>query len=371
MSLPLLLLVDDSEAVLAFEQAALSGRYSFCTAHNGKEALQKLGKVRPAAILLDLSMPEMGGMEFLARVRQDPELGTVPVLVVTSEKARQEECLRAGASGFLQKPLRSGELLSTVEKVLAVRVAKESYRTALFVKIGPLEIGLPLEQVRMVVHQPATLPLPGLSTSCASEYFDLYGQPVGIIDLARRLGVTHAASLVDRKLVVIELDESIGATATTEEVSPTVPADSPRARKPTAVSGSDSHGQQSTAQGYSSSSQAGSGQEQATFASEQGYSPNPLVPRDAASERLPLVALCVDEVRDPEEIPSSDITPGSRLLGERGQQVDWLIGMARTSRGQLPMLEPRALLSRGLIRRVRETIGSVAVKPQDGGGESL
>ena len=88
MSLPALLLVDDSEAVLAFGRAALSGHYQIHTAQSGVEALAKLGRLRPAAVLLDLSMPQMDGDEVLARMQRVPELAQIPVVILASEKAR-------------------------------------------------------------------------------------------------------------------------------------------------------------------------------------------------------------------------------------------------------------------------------------------
>src|SRR5262245_26059049 len=107
MSRPTLLLVDDSEAVLAFEMAALSAHYTLRTAHDGRQALDALAELRPAAILLDLSMPVMNGEEVLEALQRDPALCDIPVLVVSAEAVRGEECLRKGASAFLAKPFRA------------------------------------------------------------------------------------------------------------------------------------------------------------------------------------------------------------------------------------------------------------------------
>ena len=90
MSLWHLLLVDDSEAVLAFEKAALAGHYQVSTAVDGRDALLKVAQLKPAAVLLDLSMPGMDGDEVLARMRADPQLARIPVIIVSSEKQRAE-----------------------------------------------------------------------------------------------------------------------------------------------------------------------------------------------------------------------------------------------------------------------------------------
>lgn len=273
MSLPHLLLVDDSEAVLAFEKAALSGHYAISTAMNGREAMAKAEQIVPAAILLDLSMPEMDGDEVLARLQDDPELRRIPVIIISSEKPRAEACLRNGAKAFLPKPIRAQELLPLVGRVLesARAEARAGNVAALFVSVGSVELGLPLESVCNVLHQTAMKPLP-LGPSYLSQMFELHGEPVAVLDLARRLGVEHVQPVVERKLVVVQPD----------------------------------------------------------------------------GVRL---ALCVDDVRDPEELAAGDVTPKEKLGGsEHGSLKEALLGVAKTARGSLPLIDPRALVSRQLLR---------------------
>jgi CheY-like chemotaxis protein len=118
VSLPSLLLVDDSDAILALEKAILSGHYSLHTASNGREALEKVGRLQPAAVLLDLSMPEMDGDEVLQKMKADPAMADVPVIIISSEKSRAEACLGLGAEAFLAKPFRAEDLLSKVATAL-------------------------------------------------------------------------------------------------------------------------------------------------------------------------------------------------------------------------------------------------------------
>jgi CheY-like chemotaxis protein len=275
VSLPHLLLVDDSEAVLAFERAALSGHYAVSTALTGREALAKVRQLAPAAILLDLSMPEMDGDEVLVQLQADPQLRRIPVIIVSSETQRAEACLKGGAKAFLAKPVRAPDLLPLVEKVLAQ--AREEERAgnlaALFVSVGSVELGLPLWCVRTVLHQTATRPL-ALGPSYLSQILVLHGEPVAVLDLARRLGVQHVMPMLERKLVVIERE---GAT----------------------------------------------------------------------------LALCVDDVRDPEELPASEFIPRSKLGGsEHAALQEALLGVAQTPRGPLPMIDPKALISRELLRKL-------------------
>ena len=284
MSLPHLLLVDDSEAVLAFEKAALSGHYLLSTASTGKEALEKLPQLLPAAVLLDLSMPEMDGDAVLKAMQQSPALRPIPVIIVSSEKQRAEECLALGARAFLGKPIRAQDLLPLVARVLeqARQQARVGNLSVLFVTAGPVEVGLPLHGVVAVLHQTATRPLP-LGPAYLSELIERHGQPLAVLDLPARLGVKHAQPLLERKLVIVE---------------------------------------------------------------HQGV-------------RL---ALCVDGVRDPEEIDASLLTPRERLGGsQHGSLQEALLAVASTARGPLPVIDPGALLSRELLRKLAESLrGAVA-----------
>ncbi|QRN99273.1 response regulator [Archangium violaceum] len=207
MSLPSLLLVDDSDAILALERAILSGHYALNTASNGKEALEKVGLVQPAAILLDLSMPEMDGDEVLRRLKANPVTSPIPVIIISSEAARAEACLALGAELFLAKPFRADELLSAVENALANarRRARAGSMALLRLTVGGLEFAIPLDAVRQVILQPATRPLP-LGPAYMSEFFELRGQPVCVLDLARRLDVDHRETVEERKLVILELN---------------------------------------------------------------------------------------------------------------------------------------------------------------------
>ncbi len=203
MSLPHLLLVDDSDAVLAFETKVLEGRYALSTARNGIEALEKIPQLRPQAVLLDLSMPDLGGKEVLVALRGDPAFHHLPVLIVTSEAHREAELMAAGATAFLPKPLRQDALLSAVDRLLeeAAERARQAGLTAVFLRIGDLEVGVPLLSVERVVLQPATAPLAGGPTFL-SQMFVFEGEPLGVLDLAARLGVQHQSPLLDRKLVI-------------------------------------------------------------------------------------------------------------------------------------------------------------------------
>jgi chemotaxis family two-component system response regulator Rcp1 len=76
---------------------------------------------RPDLILLDLNLPRMGGHEVLVRIRQTPDLKSVPVVVLTTSTRQEdiEQMYRAGANTYIQKPTdfaRFVEVLQTIHR---------------------------------------------------------------------------------------------------------------------------------------------------------------------------------------------------------------------------------------------------------------
>jgi CheY-like chemotaxis protein len=90
------------------------------TAAHGGEALTSIAEERPALVILDLLMPQMDGFELLERLEADPELSTIPVVVLTSRDldAAELQRLQRRALAVLQKGthLRE-EVLRTVQRI--------------------------------------------------------------------------------------------------------------------------------------------------------------------------------------------------------------------------------------------------------------
>ena len=92
----LLVVEDDADMQNLWLRNLTKDGYSVETATNGRDALEKVAAKRPAAILLDLMMPEMDGFEFLARLRSTKDGASIPVIVVTAKQ------LSAADTAFLK-----------------------------------------------------------------------------------------------------------------------------------------------------------------------------------------------------------------------------------------------------------------------------
>ena len=119
MSVPHVLVVEDDPSVRGLLQTLLSAEgYDVAVASDGLAGLVKASSRRPELILLDLMMPDLGGIRVLEELRGDPALADVPVVVVTGKidaVAGLKEVL--GDDSVFAKPFGVAELLARVAEV--------------------------------------------------------------------------------------------------------------------------------------------------------------------------------------------------------------------------------------------------------------
>jgi CheY-like chemotaxis protein len=84
---------------------------------NGREALERIYQSPPDLILLDLMMPEMGGLEVLQHLKADPQMALIPVIVVSAQDDRDQilPCIRLGAEDYLVKPFNTDLLQARIQ----------------------------------------------------------------------------------------------------------------------------------------------------------------------------------------------------------------------------------------------------------------
>ncbi len=118
---PHLLIVDDSAVMRTLLAEVLHGSYDVATAADGVEALEYLLKGESVdAVVLDLSMPRMGGVELLRRLRGMAAFANLPVVVVSAhfESSERIGAIAAGANDFLTKPFNPLELNMRLQRLL-------------------------------------------------------------------------------------------------------------------------------------------------------------------------------------------------------------------------------------------------------------
>ncbi len=117
-----LLIVDDSKLMRDMVAACLRplGAVTFEFAGTGLEAIERLALVGFDLVVLDLNMPDVGGVEVIEFVRSQDHLRALPILVVTTrgDDSSKQRVIEAGASGFLAKPFAPPQILDEVRRLL-------------------------------------------------------------------------------------------------------------------------------------------------------------------------------------------------------------------------------------------------------------
>ena len=120
-----ILVVDDSKVMRDMVSACLRPNSNFFVtqAASGLEAIEKLSLDPFDMLVLDLNMPDMGGIEVIEFVRAQEGLRTLPILLVTtrSDNESREKALGAGASRYMTKPFTPEGLLAEVTALLEAR----------------------------------------------------------------------------------------------------------------------------------------------------------------------------------------------------------------------------------------------------------
>jgi two-component system chemotaxis response regulator CheY len=121
MAMKILVGDDSVTMVMSLTTTLTMNGFEVETASNGKAALDRLtAGLIPSLILTDINMPVMGGLELIGKVRAIPALKFMPILTLTTESdaARRDAGKRAGATGWIVKPVSGNDLIRVIRKVL-------------------------------------------------------------------------------------------------------------------------------------------------------------------------------------------------------------------------------------------------------------
>jgi len=119
-----ILSVDDSRTI-RFVVAKAFRPYdcTVCEASNGEEGLAAAAREKPDLILLDVTMPVMDGVTMLTKLKEDAELKSIPVIMLTAESGRDNIIYipRLGVRDYLVKPFKEEQLIEKVSRVIPLQ----------------------------------------------------------------------------------------------------------------------------------------------------------------------------------------------------------------------------------------------------------
>ena len=119
--LPLLLVAEDTDSNFLLVSLMFRKEFDIVRAVNGEEAVRICREMKPAAILMDIKMPVMDGLEMVRRLKKHIPTSTIPIILLTAknDKETELESIRLNIEAFIPKPFEPDILLSRVEQLLA------------------------------------------------------------------------------------------------------------------------------------------------------------------------------------------------------------------------------------------------------------
>ena len=116
-----ILIADDEPNIVASIEFLMRGDdYDVLVARNGEEALRLAERFRPDLVLLDVMMPQRSGFEVCRRIRENPALSDMKIVMLTARgrDIERDKGLKSGANAYVIKPFSTKELMNTVRGLL-------------------------------------------------------------------------------------------------------------------------------------------------------------------------------------------------------------------------------------------------------------
>ena len=118
------IIIDDEPDIVTFLSVLLEDNgYATISAKDGQEGMEKIRAEHPELVLLDITMPEKSGVRCYRELRENPDLKSIPIVIVTGVAKDFEKFISTRRQvpppdGFIPKPIDKQELLDTVSKFL-------------------------------------------------------------------------------------------------------------------------------------------------------------------------------------------------------------------------------------------------------------
>jgi CheY-like chemotaxis protein len=172
------LYVDDDRFAQTLVSAALADRFVFESETSGANAVATAESVNPDVILLDLAMPNVDGFEVLMKLKNNPNLSSIPVICLSGKQDEDSRtrAYKLGASGFILKPVDVKQLSNDIDKLIASMnstVSSIDSRRTVFIGFNSNEIRVKMQND---IRNLSLLDKPTVVLSCASgnDFFSSY-----------------------------------------------------------------------------------------------------------------------------------------------------------------------------------------------------
>lgn len=221
-----ILIVEDNASIAAFIREILAADYNCLIADNGRSGLAVAASFQPDLIILDEMMPVMDGLEMCRRLKQNPRLSHIPIIMLTAktDNGTETESVRLGVDIFMGKPFEAPLLAERVRRLLAVKAGlREAVRIEALITPRPIEAESGAEKQLAAITKiiEDNVSDPDLNVNYLSEksgigtkqLYRLIKKLVGVtpVDYIRQMRMQKAAMLLEqRKFTVSEVMYMVG-----------------------------------------------------------------------------------------------------------------------------------------------------------------
>jgi len=115
-----LIIEDAKHVVMMLESRLRANGYEVISAYDGQQGLERAQKEKPDLIIMDIMLPKLTGDEVCKKLKQDKELATIPIIVLTALARRQDIKLaeQLGVDAYITKPFMPDVLLSKIRELI-------------------------------------------------------------------------------------------------------------------------------------------------------------------------------------------------------------------------------------------------------------
>ncbi len=139
---PKVLIVEDNQQIAVFIKDLIKKDYAYLIAENGRAGLSLAASFLPDLIVLDEMMPIMSGLEMVHRLKQNPRLAHIPLVLLTakSDNDTENESIKLGVDAFMAKPFEPAVLTNRMQQLISARKDLErSVRIEAITEAKPIE----------------------------------------------------------------------------------------------------------------------------------------------------------------------------------------------------------------------------------------
>ena len=116
-----IVIADDDHIIIDLVRTRLTmAQYYVVATHDAKTALEMVRTLKPLAVILDVQMPGGGGLSALSKIKADPKISHVPVMMLTGERNAETviQAMEGGANDYMVKPFHPDVLLERVSRMM-------------------------------------------------------------------------------------------------------------------------------------------------------------------------------------------------------------------------------------------------------------